>query len=132
MPSPSHRKLVPLCDRVGRARLDRIVHHFYGRLRRDPVLAPHFAAIGDFAEHEARIAEFWWVAMGGRVAAPAPVDMVGRHQPLGLTAGDFRRWLALFAETVDAELPQPLAGQWQQMARAIAARLQAQVAGHPV
>jgi hemoglobin len=122
--TPEHtRVLRPLCDRIGRERVDRVIARFYERLRTDAQLAPFFARVRDFPEHERRIADFWWIAMGGKVEAPAPVDMLGLHRPMGLRHDDLERWLALFDEVLDAELDPELAQQWRTMARGIGQRL---------
>jgi truncated hemoglobin YjbI len=66
---------------------------FYQRLRLDARLSHFFAHIEDFSAHEARIADFWFTAMGGRLASPPQVDMVGKHFPLGIGDADMDRWL---------------------------------------
>ena len=117
------RVLRPLCDRIGRERVDRVIALFYERLRADAQLAPFFAHIEDFPAHERVIADFWWIAMGGKAADPATVDMLGVHRPMGLRQADLEHWLALFGEVLDAELEPELAQQWLTMARGIGARL---------
>lgn len=117
------RVLRPLCDRIGRESVDRVTARFYDRLRADAQLAPFFAHIEDFPAHERLIADFWWIAMGGKLADPAPVDMLGLHRPMKLRQSDLDRWLALFGETADAELEPELAAQWKTMAQGIGARL---------
>ena len=121
---PARRRLQPLCDKIGRVRIEQVVHAFYARGRAHPALQPHFARIADFDEHEARIVEFWWMAMGGRSRRPPVHDMVGRHRALGLGEEDFSNWLELFSDTLHDILPADLAGQWLTMAQGIAARLQ--------
>jgi hemoglobin len=117
------RVLRPLCDRIGRERVDRVIALFYERLRVDAQLAPFFVHIRDFPTHERQIVDFWWIAMGGKVAEPAPVDMLGIHRPMGLRQEDMERWLVLFGEVLDAELEPELAQQWMIMARGIGERL---------
>ena len=119
----SRRILRPLCDRIGREAVDRVTARFYERLRDDERLAPFFASITDFPAHERRIADFWWIAMGGRLDSPPTVDMLGLHRGMGLRPADLERWLALFAETLDAELEPGLAEDWKRMAEAIGRRL---------
>lgn len=120
----NQRVLRPLCERIGRAKVDRVVGRFYERVRLDPQLAPYFAQVQDFASHERLIADFWWIAMGGRVADPPAVDMVGVHRPLGLSAEDLQHWLEVFGQVLDAELESVAAQQWLTMARGIGARLE--------
>lgn len=121
------RKLEPLCAKIGRDRVDLVVHAFYAKLRTDPVLHGYFDGITDFSGHEALIADFWWVAMGGILAQPRQFDMLGRHRTLGLTPAVFERWLALFGDTLATYLPPDLATQWLQMAVGIGANLQNQM-----
>ncbi|MEJ2685830.1 MAG: group III truncated hemoglobin [Gammaproteobacteria bacterium] len=127
MSPESPRRLQPLCDRIGRERVETVVARFYDRLETDPRLGRYFSAIPDLEAHRRRIADFWWIAMGGRLAAPPEVDMVGAHRPLGLSTEDFSHWLALFDETVHRFLPADLADQWLLMAKAVAQRLIGQV-----
>ncbi len=115
--------LRPLCDRIGRDAVDRVTARFYDRLREDAQLSPFFAHILNFPEHERRIADFWWIAMGGRLADPPTVDMLGLHRPMGMRQADLDRWLELFAETVEDELETDLAEQWKAMAEGIGRRL---------
>lgn len=122
-PSP-RRKLEPLCSKIGRQRVDLVIHAFYARLRADPELRAFFDHIPDFAGHEAHIADFWWAVMGGTLAQPRQFDMLTRHRALALTSDAFERWLTLFGATLAQYLPADLAEQWLQMARAIAANLQ--------
>ncbi len=119
---PSPRKLQPLCDKIGRERVEHTLQAFYRRLLGDAQLRGWFAPL-DLEAHVARIVEFWWIAMGGRSAAPPVFDMVGRHRPLGIGSADLEHWLELFALTVHEELPAELADQWLRMAEAIAAKM---------
>lgn len=117
------RRLRPLCDQIGRAGVDRVIQRFYAQVREHPHLAPYFSGIADFSAHERHIADFWWIAMGGRVPHRHSVDMVGRHAVLGLDAQAFEDWLALFRSTLNTDLPGPLGDQWYQMAAAIGGNL---------
>lgn len=121
--TPPKRRLIPLCERIGRERVDRQVHAFYAKLRADAQLGPFFAHIEDFSAHERRIADFWWTAMGGRLEQPPRIDMVGRHFPLGIGDADIDRWLAYFKETLYEVMEPALAEQWYRLAEGIAARL---------
>lgn len=122
-PEQPKRRLVPICELIGRERVDAVVQAFYAKLRQHPDLKHYFAHIPDFAEHEARIADFWWIAMGGKVEKRHAVDMVRRHQPLGLDEQAFAQWLAVFDETTREHLPAELADAWLRMAQAIGTNL---------
>jgi hemoglobin len=80
----------------------RLVHTFYSKVRKDPVLAPIFEShIADWDGHLARIVDFWSSALRGTArykGTPMP-----KHAALpGLTPALFHRWLALFRETTQA------------------------------
>lgn len=125
---PPRRRLNPLCDQIGRERVERTVSAFYARLLEDPMLRGYFQPL-DLGRHIPRIIEFWWIAMGGRSAHPPTFDMIGRHGRLGLHRHDLERWLAIFEATVHDELPAELAAQWTTMAEGIAGRLAAVLRG---
>lgn len=134
MAEPPRKILQPLCGKIGRERVESVVTEFYRRLHEDPVLAPFFAHIENLPRHQHHVADFWWVAMGGRIGPHEPFDMVGRHLPLKLRAEHLDRWLHLFRETLDALLPQELADPWYQMAVGIGANLRRTAIGpetHP-
>ena len=121
-PSP-RRELAPLCSKITREQVAHVVDAFYAKLRMDPELQHFFAHIPDFTAHQAHIADFWWIAMGGQVAEHQPFDMIGRHLPLRLSEDHIARWLELFHATLLELLPQELAEQWFQMARGIGKNL---------
>ena len=86
------RKLIPLCNKIGRDQVAVVVHDFYARLQADDKMRPFFAGMGDFTEHEALIADFWWTTMGGKLEQPRSFDMLARHRVLGLNAQALQRW----------------------------------------
>jgi hemoglobin len=82
--------------------IHRMVHDFYGRVRRDEMLGPIFEArIGDRWEaHLARMVDFWTsilLASGSYLGNPLETH---RTVP-GVTPEHFDRWLVLFRQTVD-------------------------------
>ena len=121
---PSPRKLEPLCGKIGRGNVDLVVHEFYEKLHLHPDLKSFFRGIKDFEAHEVHVADFWWVAMGGRIGEHRPFDMVGRHLPLNLDEHAIALWLDLFNTTLHTHLPQELAEQWFLMAQEIGANMQ--------
>mgnify|MGYP006294747063 CR=1 FL=1 len=121
------RKLEPLCDKIGHDRVEAVIHDFYRRLRADAELGPVFTAIGEREGHEAKVIAYWWLAMGGKMADPPVVDMLGAHARAGVSEAQLRRWLALFGETLRDHLAEELAAQWEQMAHAVGDKLRAQV-----
>jgi len=78
--------------------LGTLVHAFYGRVRRDPVLGPIFEArIAHWGPHLDRMVAFWSsvALMTGRYhGRPVPA-----HTPLPVEEVHFDRWLALFRQT---------------------------------
>jgi len=88
-----------------------------------PDLAHFFKHIEDFAEHEKRITDFWWISMGGELEQPPKIDMIGKHFPLGIKQQDLETWLALFSETLEQQLAEEKALYWMDKVMKIAARL---------
>ncbi len=80
------------------AQLSTLVEEFYASVRRDPLLAPIFAArVTDWPTHLERLTAFWSsvALMTGRYhGAPVPA-----HADLPVTWAHFERWLTLFRET---------------------------------
>ena len=94
--------LMPNPDLCTEEEVVHLVHAFYSKVRKDPVLAPIFEShITDWDRHMARIVDFWSSALRGTArykGAPMP-----KHAALpGLTPELFHRWLALFRETTQA------------------------------
>ena len=91
--------LMPDPDLCTEEEVKALVHAFYSKVRKDPVLAPIFEShIADWDHHLARIVDFWSSALRGTArykGAPMP-----KHVALpGLSPALFHRWLALFRET---------------------------------
>ncbi len=114
------RRLVALCEQIGRDQVAVVVHDFYGRLQAEDMMRLFFVGMGDFTEHEALIADFWWTAMGGKLGQPRAFDILARHRALGVTAEALQRWLQLFEATLREHLPPELAQRWLQLALGIA------------
>ena len=126
----SQRRLIPLCEKIGRERIEQQVHAFYAKLQADEQMSHFFDHIEDFSAHEQRIADFWWTAMGGRLENPPQIDMVGKHMPLGIKDADIDQWLAYFKQTLNETMEPELADQWYHMAEGIATRLRQIVVRH--
>ncbi|MBI1173500.1 preprotein translocase [bacterium] len=90
--------------------LSRLVHGFYDRVRRDPLLGPVFAdRITDWGPHLDKMVDFWSsvALMTGRYhGAPMP-----KHLPLPVDAAHFDRWLDLFRQTAH-EICSPEGAAW--------------------
>jgi len=96
-------------DAIDEAGLERLVEHFYARVRADAELGPIFNdAIADWPEHLEKLAAFWSSVMltsGRYKGQPMPAHMKHRDR---ITPELFGRWLALWNETT-AELMEPAA-----------------------
>ena len=101
----------------------RVVQAFYKKVLHHPKLGRFFSHIDDFAEHEQRIVDFWWMSMGGKLDEPPKIDMIGKHFPLGIQESDLQQWLALFSETLKEQLDEPQGLLWMDKVLLIAARL---------
>lgn len=109
-----------LFDRIGAEALRRVLWRFYARVMDDPELAPVFRRrIGPFPGagwplHIARLEGFWRAVTGGQSAyrgQPGPA-----HQGLGIGAAQFDRWLEVWGETLQAELPTAEAEEMRRLA----------------
>ncbi len=104
-----------------------LVTQFYGRVRRDPVLAPVFAAaVGDtdaaWSAHLARLTDFWSSIMQGSGRYHGDPFSVHLRLP-NLTPVMFDRWLALFHTTCRDVLPMEEAAAFGNRAERIARSL---------
>jgi hemoglobin len=113
-----------MMDELDRAAIERMVDDFYARVRRDPRLGPIFEARvhGRWPAHLGRMVQFWSAALlrepgysGNPRAIHARLD--------GVDPSHFRRWLELFAETLDDLFAPPLAEEIHRRARAMAGGL---------
>ncbi len=99
-----------------------LVHALYGRVRRDRMLAPIFAArIDDWEPHLERMTAFWSsvALMTGRYhGRPAQA-----HAGLPVDWAHFERWLALFRETAEETCPPEGASHVVERAQRIARSL---------
>lgn len=78
--------------------IEKLVHAFYARVRRDELIGPIFSArISDWDHHLQRLCHFWSsvVLMTGRYHG-SPMQ---KHMALPVDAGHFDRWLQLFRQT---------------------------------
>lgn len=112
---------------IDEALIRRVVHTFYGAIRRDRLLGPIFdARIADWPTHLERMEAFWSsvMLMSGRYHGQPMVA----HANLPIDSAHFDRWLRLFDETVAATCDPPAAGAFRLRARTIAESLELGVA----
>lgn len=106
-----------------RADCEQLVRAFYGRALTDPIIGWIFTDVAklDLEEHVPQIASFWeTILLGVKSYSGAPfAPHAVLHEKIGLQAGHFGRWLALWSETVD-EL---FAGERAELAKAHALRV---------
>jgi hemoglobin len=91
---------------IDEAMIEHLVHEFYARARRDPLIGPVFdSRVADWPAHLAQMCAFWSsvTLMTGRYHG-APM---AKHWPLPIERRHFDRWLALFAQTAQELCPQP-------------------------
>ena len=103
-----------------------LVHRFYGKVRRDPVLGPIFATrITDWGPHLERMVAFWSsvALMTGRYHG-RPVQA---HRPLPVDGAHFDLWLHLFRQTAREVCTPPGAAHVIERAERIARSLQTAV-----
>ncbi|MBB5375022.1 hemoglobin [Deinococcus metalli] len=102
--------------------LRRVVAAFYARARQDAVIGPIFAAhVHDWDAHVDRVTAFWSTVLGG--GAQWRGHLGGAHAGLGLRSAHVERWLALWSQTVHAELAPDTAARLDARARVMARRL---------
>lgn len=110
-------------------KLTALVHQFYAKVRKDPMLGPIFAEhVIDWPAHLAKMVDFWSSIslMTGRYhGAPMPA-----HITLPVARKEFARWLALFEKTAEETCPPEGAALLTDRAYRIAGRLHAAVEGH--
>ncbi len=131
-PSGNERRLQVTADIKARTGIDetmieRLVRAFYGKVRRDPLLAPVFAErIADWEPHLERMCAFWSsVALMSGIYHGRPME---KHLQLPVDARHFDRWLALFRETARDICPPAAAEHFTERAERIARSLESGIA----
>jgi hemoglobin len=119
-----HPKSPGLPAGVTELMIKELVHAFYAKVRRDPLLGPVFnAKIHDWDEHLAKLCKFWssvTLLTGAYKGRPMPVhaalpDIGNEH---------FAHWLKLFAETAAEVCPPQAAALFIDRSQRIAESLQ--------
>lgn len=113
----------PLHHQLTRETITSVVHRFYQHVLESPQLAGYFSHIDDWPVHEARISDFWWGVMGGKVSSPRPRAMELGHRDLAFGPAELATWLNLFEQTLKESLPENITRQWNELARAIGDRM---------
>ncbi|MEP3687520.1 group III truncated hemoglobin [Sulfitobacter dubius] len=104
---------------VTEAQIDRVVAKFYSAVRREPTLAPIFAAhVTEWPAHEEKIVCFWRNALLlQRSYEGNPMHV---HQAAGNVHPEhFPIWLELFDQVLAQELPADHAQSWSALAHRV-------------
>jgi len=112
---------------IDESTITRVVHEFYHRVRRDPVLGEIFnARIADWEFHMECMCEFWssTVLDSGRYHGRP----LSKHVTLPVSAPHFDRWSDLFASTVQKICTPAAAELLTKRARLIARSLEGGIA----
>lgn len=109
---------------IDEAQLERLIPHFYGLVRSDPLLGPVFdEAIEDWPAHLGKLVAFWSSVMltSGRYKG----NPMAAHIKHGarITPEMFERWLALWAKATTEMVPPEIAQALQAKAARIAESL---------
>ena len=104
---------ISLAMRIGKPSVDKVVDDFYNRIQIHSTLSKPFSIVGNWDEHKVKIAEFWWVALGGKPSKSYSYDPVGKHFAAGLTENLLNDWKAPFLEVLTTHLTLELANEWR-------------------
>jgi hemoglobin len=109
---------------IDEAQLERLIPHFYGLIRADPLLGPVFdEAVDDWPEHLEKLVAFWssvMLATGRYKGNPMAAHM---QHGARITPDMFARWLALWAQATTEIVPPRIAQALQVKAARIAESL---------
>lgn len=115
-------------DIQSRSDIERLMHAFYGKVRKDDLLGYIFNDVAkvDWDHHIPIICDFWETllldAQTYRNNAMAVHYVLNRKERL--TEKHFQRWLSLFFETIDELFSGPIAGKAKTKAQSIASLMQ--------
>lgn len=112
-----------IAHEIGRAKVAAIVAAFYARVREHPTLSIPFSRVDDWPHHLEILTHFWWVTLGGERYLDYSYQVPSKHAEAGFTPELLSDWLALFRQTLDAQLPTVQADAWFARAEKIGASL---------
>jgi hemoglobin len=123
------------CDIETRADCERLVRAFYGRALTDPIIGWLFTDVAklDLEAHVPVLTDFWdTLLLGARTYDRGAFHPhAALHAKVGLRAGHFERWLALWYETVDELFAGPNAELSKAHAFRLASAFRMRLAAHP-
>ena len=112
---------------ISEAMIEQLVHAFYAKVRKDPMIGPVFEVrITNWEPHLAQMCAFWSsvALMTGRYHGTPMV----KHMRLPVDAAHFDRWLGLFEETAREVCPPQAVEHFMERAQRIASSLEMGVA----
>ena len=89
-----------------------VVHNFYPRVQRDPVLGEPFKVVEDWPMHMEGLVHFWWTRLGGRAYLDRQLSPVPKHFKAGFNDVFLKRWLELFKEVMETTLTPGQVSVW--------------------
>jgi len=114
-----------------RYHVEQLINAFYDKVKQDDSIAYLFSDVAkvDWEKHLPRMYDFWeQIIFQTNTYAGNPMQthlLLHHHSPL--TKDHFKRWLALFFETVDDLYEGPIAEFTKQRAQSIAGTMQAKL-----
>lgn len=117
---------ITLADRIGYDNVFRVVNDFYDLIQTHPTLAGPFGSVAHWDEHKFKIAQFWFVVLGGKPTAAFRYDPVAKHFAAGFTGELLHDWKTLFHSVLLRHLDPALAEAWFERVELIGENLQRQ------
>lgn len=114
---------IALANRIGYDSIFQVVSDFYDAIKTHPTLAGPFGSVESWDEHKIKIAQFWFVVLGGKPAAAFHYDPVAKHFAAGFTAPLLEDWKTLFHGVLQRQLEAELADEWFDRVELIGANL---------
>lgn len=115
-------------------RIAEFLQHFYGKLLKDPVLAPIFLDVAhiDLTTHLGHIQAYWEKLLLGHDDYHRHTMNIHRalHGKQALTHADFDRWLDFFVTTVDEHFSGERAERAKKVAHHIAENMKRYIVGN--
>ena len=108
---PSER--YSLANVICRDAVNRVVDDFYNQIQTHPTLSQPFSVVTHWDKHKEKIADFWWVVLGGQPTISYRYDPVNKHFAAGFTGDLLSDWKDLFSKVLATHLTPDLAQAWQ-------------------
>ncbi|MFZ3229950.1 MAG: group III truncated hemoglobin [Pseudobdellovibrio sp.] len=99
--------------------MNKVVDDFYFRIQNDPALKIPFQSVHDWPEHIQRLTHFWWIRFGGKPYLFSEYNPVAKHFFAGFNDQLLKKWLALFHETLKANMQKEQVELWTRISTRI-------------